>query len=147
MFYLFVMLLSLGCKVCAMRCHEFSFVLKQSSQGNIGMFAAHDIAKGTLILDKPFKLRVMKTVEIPEEFKQFSIPINDIESACPERFDRMEIYWYINDSSIHPNIEKRIEVDYPSVIDLLEALTFYAIRDIKAGEEILIDLHKVQQSF
>jgi SET domain-containing protein len=129
-----------------MKCTEFSFVLKQSSQGNIGLFAAHDIAQGTLILDKPFELRVMQTKDIPKDFLQFSIPINSIESACPEHFDRMEIAWYMNHSS-NPNIEKRIDVAYENVIDLLKALTFYAIKDIKAGDEILIDLHKVQQKF
>lgn len=125
-----------------MKCSEFSFILKQSPQGNIGLFAAHDIAKGTLIFDQPFTLRVIKTNDIPAEFLQFSIPINDTESACPEHFDRMEVGWYMNHSS-HPNIEKRIDVEYANVIDLLKALTFYAIKDIKAGEEILIDLDKV----
>ena len=111
---------------------EFSFILKPSPLGGIGVFAAHDIAAGTRALSGKFEPRTMKTKEIPEEFLKYCIHINDEECLCPQLFDRMEIGWYLNHSDT-PNI---VRVAHNQV---------YALRDIKAGEEILIDYNQFDE--
>ena len=47
---------------------------------------------------------------------------------CPRNFNQMPISWYLNDArgSLEPNLECR------------ENLLFYALRDIKANEELLV---------
>ena len=130
-----------------MKTNEFSFLVKSRPTGDLGVCAAHDIAQGTELFHEPFEVRIMKSKDIPDEFKTYCIPINEEELACPERFDRMEIGWYMNVSSTHANIEKRIGHTYDNTVELLAANTFYAIKDIKAGKEILIDVEPVREHF
>jgi uncharacterized protein len=111
---------------------EFSFVLKPSTLGGIGVYAAHDIPEGMHLFHGNFSSRKMKTKEVPSEFLKYCIFVNDEECICPERFDRMEVGWYLNHSH-NPNIAKRPEI---GVI---------ALRDIKAGEEILIDYNQLNE--
>ncbi len=111
---------------------EFSFVLKPSAIGGIGVFATHDISTGTRILSSSFSPRRMKIKDIPSDFLKYCIYINDEDCFCPERFDRMEIGWFLN-HSFEPNIEKKGE-NY-----------IIAIRDITAGEEILIDYNQLSE--
>jgi SET domain-containing protein len=106
---------------------EFSLLLKPSSLGGIGVFAAHDIPSGTLLFTSSHEMRTLKTNDIPQEFRKYCIFVSDEECICPEQFDRMEIGWYINHSNT-PNI------DYD-----FNLCKLYAINDIKAGDEILID--------
>lgn len=126
---------------------EFSFMLKPRPSGDLGVFAAHDIAKGTEIFHKPFVVRMLKAADIPDEFRSYCLACNEEESACPQEFDRMEIGWYMNVSSTHANIAKKIDREYASTVELLEANTFYAMRDIEAGEEILINVEPVKEHF
>ena len=51
--------------------------------------------------------------------------------ACPNDFSHMSIGWYLNHSS-NPNAEHKNYV-------------YYSIRDIKAGEEILIDYNTLEE--
>ncbi|MBV8661278.1 MAG: SET domain-containing protein [Candidatus Dependentiae bacterium] len=126
---------------------EFSFIVKVRPDGEFGLFAAHDIAQGTQIFHEPFRLRIMKINDVPDAFKNFTLPLNDEECIVPERFDRLEIGWYMNISSTHANVAKKLEGQYESLLQIFETNTFYAIRDIQAGEEILIDVEQVKKYF
>lgn len=122
---------------------EFSFILKPSPLGGIGIFATHDIPAGTLVFNAPYKLRIVKIKDIPEVFLQYCIYINDEECLAPERFDCMGIGWYTNHSAI-PNIAKKGPIkDENGNYD--PDTEVYAIRDIKAGEEILIDYNSFDE--
>lgn len=121
-----------------MQWSEFSLVLKPSSLGGIGVFATHDIQAGEIILTNSFRLKLMKIKEIPEACLQYCIYINDEECLGPERFDRMEIGWFINHSS-KPNIARN-KAEYTSdEISSFKSRPFFAIQNIKASDEILID--------
>lgn len=111
---------------------EFSAILKPSPLGGIGIFAAHDIPAGTKIFSGQFSPRKMKIKDIPAEFLKYCIFLDDDECHCPERFDRMEIGWYLNHSD-KPNIAKKADS------------RLFSIRDIKAGEEILIDYNQLNE--
>lgn len=112
---------------------EFSLILKPSSLGGIGVFATHDIPSGTLLFTKTHEMRTLKAKDIPQEFIKYCIFVSDEEYICPERFDRMEIGWYINHSAT-PNI------DYD-----FKLCKLYAIKNIKAGDEILIDYNYLDE--
>ncbi len=131
----------------SMETTEFSFVVKVRFDGELGLFAAHDIAQGAQLFHGSFKMRVMKIAEVPDEFKNFMLPLDDENCVVPERFDRLEVGWYMNISSTHANVAKKLEGQYASITEVLEANTFYAIRDIQAGEEILIDVEQVKKHF
>lgn len=115
---------------------EFSVILKPSPLGGIGIFATHDIPTGTQVFTQEFKPRKAKIKDIPTEFMKYCIYINDEECLCPEHFDRMEIGWYMNHSD-DPNIGKKEKMI--DVVNDIQKRDDYAIKDIKAGDEILID--------
>lgn len=123
---------------------EFSFMLKPSSQGGIGVFATHDIPAGTQVFTEDFNLRTLKIKNVPTELIMYCIYISDEECLCPERFDRMEIGWYINHSS-EPNIAKKGLINTDDPINDIKKRTVYAIKDIKAGDEILIDYNYLNE--
>jgi len=123
---------------------EFSLILKPSSLGGIGVFATHDIPTGTVILTHEHKIRKMKTKDIPADFVKFCIHINNEECIGPERFDRLEIGWFIN-HSITPNIAPRTQVHNANLAHGIKIDGFIAISDIKAGEEILIDYNSLDE--
>lgn len=131
----------------AMETTEFSFIVKMRPDGEFGLFATHDIAQGAQLFHQPFTLRIMKINQIPDEFKNFMLPLDDENCVVPERFDRLEVGWYMNISSTQANVAKKLEGTYASIIDVLQANTFYATRDIQAGEEILIDVEQVKKHF
>lgn len=122
---------------------EFSFILKPSQLGGIGVFATHDIAAGTPVFTQEFNLRTLKIKEVPEELIKYCIYTNDEECLCPERFDRMEIGWYLNHSSA-PNIARKSTIGEDQCNDLKKR-DLYAIKDIKAGDEILIDYNYLNE--
>ncbi len=111
---------------------EFSFVLAPSPIAGIGVFATHDIPVNTVLLTGNFSFRKMKIKDIPPDFIKYCIYIDDEECKCPERFDRMEIGWYINHSN-QPNIGKDAQRN------------LITIRAIKAHEEILLDYNDLNE--
>jgi hypothetical protein len=127
-----------------MQWSEFSFVLKPSSLGGIGVFATHDFQTGTLLLTTSFGLKLLKIKDIPDAFVQYCVHLNDEECLCPEHFDRMEIGWYINHSSA-PNIARYCSEYNSEEINSFKARPFFAIQDIKAGDEILIDYNYLNE--
>ena len=110
---------------------EFSFVLKVSSIPGvgIGVFATHGIKANTkLNMNKEGgESRILDDSEIPEELKHFRIFLPDGKRKVPKEFNHIWIVWYLNHShtpNAGPDPEKN---DY------------YSLRDIEAGEEILVD--------
>ena len=111
---------------------EYTFILRPSSLGGIGVFATHDIPEGERVFSGKTIPRKMRFAEIPEAFRKYCIYLNDDECLCPERFDRMEIGWYLNHSH-HPNIMKHPD-NY-----------MVTLRVIKENEEILIDYNHLDE--
>jgi SET domain-containing protein len=115
---------------------QFSFVLRPSSIGGIGVFTTHKIKKGTIL--KLFNTRE-KTVTRRSSDKNLSPKyrhkfldfycVYDNETKdynCPRNFGRMSVGWHLNHSN-HPNtIEGKND-------------TYIARNDIAAGTEITID--------
>jgi SET domain-containing protein len=114
---------------------EFSFLLRPSHHG-VGVFAAHDIAAGTFLRlfgdEKDLHNRSIerKVADVPAEFQTFCMHREDT-MICPRDFSTMAIGWYLN-HSLHPNAIHR-------------NFDWYAARDIKQGEEILIDYNTLEE--
>lgn len=115
---------------------EFSFILKPSDHG-IGVFAVYDIQKGThlrLFGDKEttdLRSIVRPKNSVPELFQQFCMDRGD-KLICPEDFGHMHVGWYLNHSK-EPNTFRD------------DDFKWYALRDIKAGEEITIDYNSLEE--
>ncbi len=129
---------------------EFSFLLKPSPLGGVGVFCTHDIAADTLVFRHAHQLRILDIKDVPGDFLKYCIYISDKEVIAPEHFDRMEIGWFINHSS-EPNIENRHPIRNVQRANLLEMMTdmkvrsIYTKRNISAGEEILIDYNNLDE--
>lgn len=113
------------------KCTEFSFVLKPSAIGGVGVFATHAIPEKTVLFSGKSHSIKRKTKDIPSDFIKYCIFLNDDECLCPERFDHMKIGWYINHSN-DPNITKNTD-------------SLISIRNIQAGEEILINYNDLNE--
>ncbi len=114
---------------------EFSCILKPSPLGGIGVFATHDSAAGTPLLrpEHCSTVRTLKIKDVPLEFLKYCVFISLEECTGPRHFDHMEIGWYLNHSAT-PNIAAEGSAGY---------YAFKAIRDIQAGEEILLDYNEL----
>ena len=119
--------------------NEFSFVLKTSliPDAGIGVFAAHDIAKGTMLklfseeMSYETATRKLKTEVVPEAFKIYCIFREDGFLDCPHDFSKMEIGWHLNHG-------KKFNAEHKDYI-------YYATQDIIAGEEIIIDYNTLDE--
>jgi len=115
---------------------EFSFILKPSDFG-VGVFAAHDIKKGTHLRlfgdNETINLRSVSRPKetVPEIFQQYCMDRGN-EMICPEDFGQMHVGWYLNHSKT-PNTFR--DKDFK----------WYALRDIKEGEEITIDYNTLEE--
>lgn len=140
-YFLLMSVISISILCCAktpMQYSEFSLVLKPSPIGGVGVFATHDISAGTVLLRSGNDLRTFKIKDVPPDLIKYCIYINEHECVGPQEFDRMEIGWYINHSST-PNIGKRSK-HCPEKVGNGWAV---ALRDIKAGEEIVMDYNEL----
>jgi SET domain-containing protein len=112
---------------------EFSFILKPAKYG-IGVFAVHVIEKGTylrLFGEENVEVSILREKkDVPELFQEYCVDRGDMVS-CPKDFGCMEVGWYINHSK-DPNAYHK---DY----------NYYALRDIKEGEEITIDYNTLEE--
>ena len=114
---------------------EFSFILKPAEHG-IGVFAFHDIKAETYLrlfggeTETTDALVLRNKENIPEFFEQYCIDRSKT-LICPRDFGCMEIGWHLNHSKT-PNAYHR---NYK----------FYALRDIKLGEEITIDYNTLEE--
>ncbi|HSX03587.1 MAG TPA: SET domain-containing protein [Rhabdochlamydiaceae bacterium] len=111
---------------------EYSVILQPAPTGGVGIFATHDMPEGMRVFTGKFSPKRAKTKEIPAAFLKYCVFIDDEECYCPERFDCMEIGWYIN-HSFDPNLIKIAEGHW------------VAARDIKAGEELLMDYNQLNE--
>lgn len=113
--------------------HDHVYVrLGCSKIHGVGVFAIKDMPKGTNIFgpdpDEVFFVD-KDTVEAQEEeirklYYDFCA-IEDGRYCCPENFNRMTVFWYFNESK-EPNAQT-------------DGHEFYALRDIKKGEELTVD--------
>ena len=114
---------------------EFSFILKPSEHG-VGVFATHDIKEGTYLIffaeeTELTNLTVIrKNEDVPELFQQYCVDRGET-LVCPRDFGRMEIGWHLNHSKTPNAYHKNYD--------------YYALRDIKAGEEITIDYNTLEE--
>lgn len=113
---------------------EFSFYLKPSTHG-VGVFAVHDIVKGThlrLFGNLEAKASMLRPKDqVPEFFHQYCMDRGD-ELECPIDFGAMHLGWYLNHS-------KQSNATHDHNFE------WYAARDIKAGEEILVDYNSLEE--
>jgi hypothetical protein len=99
----------------------------------VGVFALKDVARGTYVFaedDEPIVwIDKQSVAAIPKELKQLYDDFSIIKAGkygCPESFDKLTTAWYLNHSE-HPNVAA--DANY----------RFYALRDIKPGEELTAD--------
>lgn len=103
----------------------------------VGVFAIRPIPKGTKIFAGDdsgliwMKRSALKLDELPQKVRQLYDQFCLIEDkgetyGCPKSFNLMTVAWYLNHSKT-PNVG--CDKDY----------VFFALRDIKAGEELTAD--------
>ena len=100
----------------------------------VGVFAILDIPPGTSVFpqDDDQMVEIDKRIvhqqpnEIQKLYNDFCVIQDGTKYLCPVNLNRMTISWYLNDSKT-PNV--RYDADY----------RFYALREIKAGEELTAD--------
>lgn len=115
--------------------NEFSFVLNSTKHG-VGVFAAHDITKGTYLRlfgdEKLYehRIRILDKRDVPEVFHDYCMDRGDT-MVCPEDFGCMPIGWYLN----HSNAPNAVHENY----------NWYALKNIKKGEEILINYNDLEE--
>lgn len=118
------------------RTDEFSFLLKPSQHG-IGVFAVHDINKGTHLRlfgsEDTLSLRSLARDKesVPKIFQQYCMSRGD-KLICPKDFTTIPVGWYLNHSNSANTFR---DDDYK----------WYASRDIKEGEEILINYNLLEE--
>lgn len=114
--------------------NEFSFILKPSKFG-VGVFAAHEIKSDTkLAINKEGgETRVLDVKDIPRVFKDFTIALEDGKRIAPKEFNHMWLVWYLNHSK-NPNAELNVKEN-----------NYYSIKDIREGEEILINYNSLDE--
>lgn len=114
------------------RTNEFSFMLKPAVHG-VGVFAVHDIEQGThlRLFGDDEKVCVRVRTEVPELFREYCIERGE-KLFCPEDFGQMCVGWYLN-HSFAPNAQRD------------DDFKWYALRDIKSGEEIVIDYNSLEE--
>ncbi|MCB9822954.1 SET domain-containing protein [Candidatus Nomurabacteria bacterium] len=111
---------------------EFSFVLKPSKIGGVGVFAIHDIDANvllTLVADD-YKSRALHQNDIPDDLIMYCVAKEDDMWSCPSSFNRMEIAWHLNHSD-DPNAKRTGKGE------------FYSAKKINKGDEITIDYNSL----
>lgn len=122
--------------------NEYSFILQPSEYG-VGVFATHDIAAGSHLRlfgdEESFNNRVreLPADEVPKEMQEYCIDRGGT-LVCPPDFGIMPIGWYLNHSNI-PNAT----IGNPD--DPKSEYQWYALRDIYANEEIVIDYNSLDE--
>lgn len=111
---------------------EVRFVLQPSNFGGVGVFAVEEIPAGVEVFAEPYHPRRAHLESIPIALRKYCIHLSDEECLRPERFDRMEIWWYLNHSAT-PNLAREVG-------DRLVTR-----RSIAAGEELLIDYNLLDE--
>jgi hypothetical protein len=119
---------------------EYSFVLKPSPWGGVGVFATHDMAHGTVLFRPNIThVRTFAVKDVPPAFIKYCIYIDEHTCIGPQAFDRMEISWYINHSAT-PNVSIK-----KCPASLNGEPRFWAIKDIAADTEIVMDYNELDE--
>lgn len=109
--------------------------LRPSPIHGVGVFAIRRIKKGTYVFpgdEEPMRWVKAKTLKgLPKEvrrlYEDFCVIKDGGKSyGCPRNFNVMTVGWYLNESKT-PNVASDAKCE------------FYALRDIKAGEELTVD--------
>lgn len=116
---------------------EFSFRLQPATipGAGVGVFCTHDIAKGTFLrlfgrdeLSDDEELTTVASIRpkdaVPDMFIPYTIHTAEF-LICPKDFGHMFVASYLNHSAT-PNT-------------FFRKYNWYALRDLQAGEELLID--------
>jgi len=109
--------------------NEFSFSLKPSSLGGVGVFANHGIKKGTRLSLFYSNVRILKKNKVKGNLKKFCLFFGvetKNEYHIPRNFGRMDIGWYLN----HCDSFNAIHDKY---------YRYFASKDIQSGEEVTIN--------
>jgi SET domain-containing protein len=114
----------------------YYFRLKPSAIAGVGVFATSEIPQGTQLRElfgddvRRCTLEEFAALELPAEIKEH-LAIR-YESVCylPVDLNRISVGWYLNHSAV-PNLAHDANYDY------------YTLRDIAAGEELLIDYNEL----
>jgi hypothetical protein len=115
--------------------NEFSFILQPSEHG-VGVFTTQKIPAGTYLRlfgderELGSRSLVRKTADVPKAFQSFCMHRGET-MVCPQDFGSMSVGWYLNHST-QPNAVHR-------------NFHWYAARDIKQGDEILIDYNTLEE--
>ncbi len=108
--------------------------LKPSDIHGVGVFAIRPIPKGThlfygdeteMVWIDYERIRSLRG-ENRKLYDDFSIIKRD-KYGCPRNFNQLTMGWYLNESKTTPNVECRA------------CYEFYALRDIREGEELTVD--------
>jgi SET domain-containing protein len=108
--------------------------IQRSRTHGVGLFAVRNIKKGTELFggDDSGMVWVEKKeiARLPKEVKRLYTHLGVLKDGrygCPLSFNQLTPAWYLNDSKTAPNV--RCDANYD----------FFALRDIKAGEELTLD--------
>lgn len=103
-------------------------IVKVSPKGGKGFFAIEDITKGEVVAIKNGHIvGTEEAIRLDKEIGDFSLQISDEFYICPKTKEEIEdIVIFIN-HSCNPNVGMDGQVSY------------VAMRDIKAGEELCLD--------
>lgn len=111
---------------------EFSFLLKPSKIGGVGVFATHGIKKGTRLELFPGGVRIVpKFMLVNNPILQEWCDVYGVEmpNGCfsiPRNFSKMAIGWYLNCDT----------KNYNAIHD--KEYRYFARKNIQAGQEITI---------
>jgi hypothetical protein len=117
------------------RPHDGVYVrIQRSRTHGVGLFAIKKIEKGTKLFggDDSGMIWIHKksVASLPKEVKRlytdFGV-LKDGRYGCPPSFNQLTPAWYLNDSKTDPNVRCDANFD------------FFALRDIKSGEELTAD--------
>jgi hypothetical protein len=122
--------------------HEGVYVrIQRSGTHGVGLFAIRNIKKGTKIFgsDNIGMVSISKEdiKRLPRDIKKlytdFGV-LKDGRYGCPPNFNQLTPAWYLNHSSDNPNV--RCDEHYD----------FFALRNIKRGEELRADYSKYSEN-
>ncbi len=111
---------------------EFSFMLKPSRIGGVGVFALHDIDSNVqlVLVTDDYKSRSLHESKIPKDLIMYCVAKENDVWSCPSNFNKMEIAWHLNHSD-DPNARRTGKGE------------FYSTKKINKGEEITIDYNSL----
>jgi SET domain-containing protein len=113
----------------------YSYMLRSSPIGGVGVFALHNIKKGTVLhVFTPNEKTTTKYKSTNQSKNKMydHFCVYDAKTSsyfCPANFTRLSIGWYLNHS------------ESPSAVPTEGDSDYKAARNIRAGEEITIDYH------